>query len=171
MAALSGFCDHRSRSHRHGVQRSAGRYPLCALRRGDSDRAGARLCLDREEKQLILIETIENRYGNTNSFSIKDLNNSVRWNFTIYADGSDPGNGTFAFNLDGVGDCLWIQTNGTIGATYFKPAFGDSPTYLAADGSAGITATITTAKITHITGSNGSMTFKNGILTAQTQAT
>jgi hypothetical protein len=35
----------------------------------------------------------------------------------------------------------------------------------------GITATITTAKVTPVTGANGSMTFVNGILTAQTQAT
>ena len=34
----------------------------------------------------------------------------------------------------------------------------------------GINATITTAKLT-VTGTNGSMTFTNGILTAQTQAT
>jgi len=34
----------------------------------------------------------------------------------------------------------------------------------------GITATITTAKLT-LAGANGSMTFVNGILTAQTQAT
>ena len=35
----------------------------------------------------------------------------------------------------------------------------------------GLSVTITTAKITPVTGSNGSMTFTNGILTAQTQAT
>ena len=35
---------------------------------------------------------------------------------------------------------------------------------------AGITVTITTAKLTGV-GANGSMTFTNGILTAQTQAT
>jgi len=35
----------------------------------------------------------------------------------------------------------------------------------------GISAVITTAKITPVTGANGSMTFVNGILTAQTQAT
>ena len=35
----------------------------------------------------------------------------------------------------------------------------------------GISATITTAKVTPVTGANGSMTFVNGILTAQTQAT
>ena len=35
---------------------------------------------------------------------------------------------------------------------------------------AGITATITTAKLTGI-GANGSMTFTNGVLSAQTQAT
>ena len=40
-----------------------------------------------------------------------------------------------------------------------------------ADGSAGITATITTARLTPVTGTQGSMTFKNGLLTAQTQAT
>jgi len=35
----------------------------------------------------------------------------------------------------------------------------------------GLSVTITTAKITPVTGTNGSMTFTNGILTAQTQAT
>ncbi len=40
-----------------------------------------------------------------------------------------------------------------------------------ASGTPGISATITTAKITPVTGANGSMTFVNGILTAQTQAT
>lgn len=40
-----------------------------------------------------------------------------------------------------------------------------------ASGTAGISATITTAKVTPVTGANGSMTFVNGILTAQTQAT
>ena len=35
---------------------------------------------------------------------------------------------------------------------------------------AGLTATITTAKLTAL-GANGSMTFTNGVLTAQTQAT
>jgi hypothetical protein len=42
--------------------------------------------------------------------------------------------------------------------------------FKSSDGSVGITATITTAKLTP-GGSNGSMTFKNGLLTAQTQAT
>lgn len=40
-----------------------------------------------------------------------------------------------------------------------------------ASGAPGISVTITTAKITPVTGANGSMTFVNGILTAQTQAT
>jgi hypothetical protein len=42
--------------------------------------------------------------------------------------------------------------------------------YNSADGSAGITATIVTAQLTAL-GSQGSMTFKDGILTAQTPAT
>jgi len=42
--------------------------------------------------------------------------------------------------------------------------------YKSTDGSAGITATITTAKLT-AGGANGSMTFKNGLLTAQTAST
>ena len=42
--------------------------------------------------------------------------------------------------------------------------------YKSSDGSNGITATITTAKLTS-GGSNGSMTFKNGLLTDQTAAT
>ena len=42
--------------------------------------------------------------------------------------------------------------------------------YQSSDGSTGISATITTAKLTP-GGANGSMTFKNGILTAQTAAT
>jgi hypothetical protein len=51
--------------------------------------------------------------------------------------------------------------------------FGDvckAAGYKSSDGSAGITATITTAKLT-AGGANGSMTFKNGLLTAQTAAT
>ncbi len=43
--------------------------------------------------------------------------------------------------------------------------------FKSSDGSAGITATITTARLTPTTGSEGSMTFKDGILVAQTQAT
>ena len=42
--------------------------------------------------------------------------------------------------------------------------------YKSSDGSSGVTATITTAKLTTL-GSNGSMTFKNGLLTAHTDAT
>ncbi len=42
--------------------------------------------------------------------------------------------------------------------------------FKSSDGSPGITATITTAKLTG-GGANGAMTFKNGLLTAQTQAT
>lgn len=43
--------------------------------------------------------------------------------------------------------------------------------FLSSDGSAGITVTITTAQLTPATGTQGSMTFKNGILTAQVAAT
>jgi hypothetical protein len=53
-----------------------------------------------------------------------------------------------------------VEFNDTCQAQGFKSS----------DGSAGITATITTAKLTS-GGSAGSMTFKNGILTAQTAAT
>ena len=53
-----------------------------------------------------------------------------------------------------------LQINGNIKATGYKSS----------DGSAGITATITTAKLT-LTGANGSQTFKNGLLVAQTPAT
>jgi len=42
---------------------------------------------------------------------------------------------------------------------------------LRVQGNDGISATITTAKLTPVTGANGSMTFVGGILTAQTQAT
>ena len=53
-----------------------------------------------------------------------------------------------------------LQVNGTIRSSSYKSS----------DGSAGITATITTAKLT-LTGANGSQTFKNGLLVAQTPAT
>lgn len=59
----------------------------------------------------------------------------------------------------------------SVGAGDFKCSAGAfEGAYKSTDGSAGITATITTAKLT-AGGANGSMTFKNGILTAQTQAT
>lgn len=45
-----------------------------------------------------------------------------------------------------------------------------SNSYKSSDGSNGLTVTITTAALTTL-GSQGSMTFKNGLLTAQTQAT
>jgi hypothetical protein len=51
-------------------------------------------------------------------------------------------------------------------AGIIQPAGG----YNSVDASAGITATIVTAQLTAL-GSQGSMTFKNGILTAQTAAT
>lgn len=43
--------------------------------------------------------------------------------------------------------------------------------FLSSDGSAGITVTIVTAQLTPATGTQGSLTFKNGILTAQVAAT
>ena len=47
---------------------------------------------------------------------------------------------------------------------------GSTIPYSNVTGTGGITRTITTAKLT-LTGTNGSMTFTNGILTASTQAT
>lgn len=61
-----------------------------------------------------------------------------------------------------------INKDGELIATTMKPTAAGG--YKSSDGSAGLTATITTAKLTTI-GTNGSMTFKDGILTAQTQAT
>lgn len=43
--------------------------------------------------------------------------------------------------------------------------------FLSSDGSAGITATIITAQLTPATGTQGSMTFKNGLLVSQVAAT
>ena len=59
-----------------------------------------------------------------------------------------------------VGNGTQGDASGTINATGFQSG-----------GTAGISATITTTKVTPVTGANGSMTFVNGILTAQTQAT
>ena len=55
-----------------------------------------------------------------------------------------------------------------VGSTSVKA--GSAGGFISSDNSAGITATITTAALTPV-GSQGSMTFKDGILTAQTAAT
>ena len=69
-----------------------------------------------------------------------------------------PSGGSGAVTLTG-----YLKGNGT-------SPFTASVTIPYTDISGGLTATITTAKLTTL-GSNGSMTFVNGILTAQTQAT
>ena len=69
-----------------------------------------------------------------------------------------PSGGSGAVTLTG-----YLKGNGT-------SPFTASATIPYTDISGGLTATITTAKLTTL-GSNGSMTFVNGILTAQTQAT
>ena len=69
-----------------------------------------------------------------------------------------PSGGSGATTLTG-----YLKGNGT-------SPFTASTTIPYTDISGGLSATITTAKLT-VTGSNGSMTFVNGILTAQTQAT
>ena len=76
---------------------------------------------------------------------------------------------------NGAGSGVWF--NGKTGerlysdGTNLKTNCIFNPTgYKSSDGSNGITATITTAKLTS-GGSNGSMTFKNGLLTDQTAAT
>jgi len=63
-----------------------------------------------------------------------------------------------------------IIANGGTGATTAAGARTNLGLGTMATQNVGITATITTAKLTAI-GANGSMTFVNGILTAQTQAT
>jgi len=65
-------------------------------------------------------------------------------------------------NTTGTGATV-LNTSPTIATPIFTGV-------ITTDGNAGITATITTAKIT-LAGTNGSMTFTNGILTAQTPAT
>lgn len=103
------------------------------------------------------------------------------------------GGGVFVYDADGIGigaigsdtfsDKLlkvvsnsgaWdeVQVNGLLSA---NDMLADSLQcgaghFIAADSSVGISQTITTAKLT-AGGSNGSMTFKDGILTAQTAAT
>ena len=69
-----------------------------------------------------------------------------------------PSGGSGAVTLTG-----YLKGNGT-------SPFTANATIPYTDISGGLTATITTAKLTTL-GSNGSMTFVNGILTAQTQAT
>jgi len=61
-------------------------------------------------------------------------------------------------------------TNGGTGATTASGARTNLGLGTMATQNVGISATITTAKLTSL-GSNGSMTFVNGILTAQSQAT
>jgi hypothetical protein len=63
-----------------------------------------------------------------------------------------------------------IIANGGTGATTAAGARTNLGLGTMATQNVGITATITTAKLTGV-GANGSMTFVNGILTAQTQAT
>ena len=73
---------------------------------------------------------------------------------------------TGAYNdLTGKPSLATVATTGAYSDLTGKPTLGT----MAAQNT-GITATITTAKLT-LAGANGSMTFVNGILTAQTQAT
>jgi hypothetical protein len=80
--------------------------------------------------------------------------------------GADAPNEYADFYVDASNDLIIDSTGLTITNDVLKIAGGIQ----SSDGSAGITATITTAALTG-GGSQGSMTFKNGILTAQTQAT
>ena len=73
---------------------------------------------------------------------------------------------TGAYNdLTGKPSLATVATTGAYSDLTGKPTLGT----MAAQNT-GITATITTAKLT-LAGANGSMTFTNGVLTAQTQAT
>jgi hypothetical protein len=116
------------------------------------------------------------------------------WFYSIYALLAAPGStlGTMAYqNYDNVGitggqisnvGLTSVRANGLSG--YLKGNGSSSPITASATipntditglgtmstQNIGITATITTAKLTAL-GANGSMTFVNGILTAQTQAT
>lgn len=87
---------------------------------------------------------------------------------TVAGDGGLRGNTTKIFWIGDSGSYrVKIDSGGNLTVlTDIKPL----GTYRSADGSAGITATIVTAALT-LAGTQGSMTFKNGILTAQTPAT
>ena len=85
------------------------------------------------------------------------------WDNTAQSSAADTGSAWVNF---ATGACSFAGANFTIDSSGIAQAGG----YKSSDGSAGITAVITTAKLT-AGGANGSMTFKNGILTAQTQAT
>ena len=76
--------------------------------------------------------------------------------------------GTGSSTVSGARANLGISTVGHTGA--YNDLTGKPTLGTMAAQNTGITATITTAKLT-LAGANGSMTFTNGVLTAQTQAT
>lgn len=83
-----------------------------------------------------------------------------------------PGSGSDAANAGTRDTGITRKSAGVVEITDGSSGYGaiDASAY-SVSGTAGISATITTAKVTPVTGANGSMTFVNGILTAQTQAT
>ena len=107
------------------------------------------------------------------------------WFYSIYALIGKPGStlGTMAYqNYNAVGitggqisnvGLSSVRANGLSGYLYGNGSGSPitaSTTIPASAISGGLSVTITTAKLTTL-GSNGSMTFTNGILTSQTQAT
>jgi len=82
---------------------------------------------------------------------------------SVYA---DSGTGFVAIAEDGTQYIALAAAGCVVSAPFFR-CTGDLQ---AADGNAGISVTITTAKLT-AGGTDGSMTFTNGLLTAQTAAT
>ncbi len=78
---------------------------------------------------------------------------------------------SFTLNGNFLGNCYGINFVDSASALWaFDPATNQISVGVTGSPPAGITGTITTAKLTG-GGSNGSMTFTNGVLTASTPAT
>jgi hypothetical protein len=122
---------------------------------------------------LIGLPTIPNAYG----IYIATGNGNTGTQYGLYLEktaGGTVANYQVMLAGNGTGTGIWfdsaerIYSDGTNFCSAAPVKFVGGT--VSSDGSAGITATITTAPLTS-GGSTGSMTFKNGILTAQTQST